>query len=342
MKTLVPIMIFILSNFQISQAQNDSAITNKLYRAWLIPTHRGGGVEGVLYQVKDSSVVISNSLFRGDYLRGNYDVSEVNAHEIKGIHIRRVGAQGAGVLAGGLTGAVIGIIVGLIQHTNHGTDADLHMQHVGMVVFPLLFTGMGVGIGAAVGGMKIKIPVGGSQAQYELVRNKLDRYSLNYTSKGRVQRPALFSKLRDSVIDMDGNVYHTLALGGQVWMAENLIVTRFRDGSVIPGISISKVAGCQYAWNAVADERKLCPAGWHVPTLGEWTSFFNSLGGEYGAGSRMEEGFSVIGRTGQWWSSTEQDAKNSFTFYLNPETAGVMFTAAAKSAGLSVRCIRDN
>jgi Fibrobacter succinogenes major domain (Fib_succ_major) len=342
MKTLVPIMIFILCIFQMSQAQNDSAITNKLYRAWLIPTHRGEGVEGVLYQVKDSSVVISNSLLRGDYLRGNYDVSEVNANKIKSIHIRRVGAQGVGVLAGGLTGAVIGIIVGLLQHTNHGTDADLHMQHVGMVVFPLLFTGMGVGIGAAAGGTKIKIPVGGSQAQYGLVRNKLDRYSLTYTSKGRFQRPSLFSKLRDSVIDIDGNVYHTLALGGQVWMEKNLISTRFRDGSAIQGISLSKAAGCQYPWNAVADDRKLCPAGWHIPTLGEWTSFFNSLGGEYGAFSGIEEGFSVIGRTGQWWSSTEQDANNALTLYLNPETGGVMFTAAAKSAGLSVRCIRDN
>jgi hypothetical protein len=201
---------------------------------------------------------------------------------------------------------------------------------------------MGVGIGAAVGGIKVKIPIGGSQAQYELARKKLDRYSLTYNSNGSIQRPSLFSELRDSVTDIDGNVYHTLALGGQVWMAENLTVTRFRDGSVIPGISINKTGGCQYPWNAVADNRKLCPAGWHVPILGEWTSLYNSLGGEYGAAGRMAEGFSVRNNTGQWWSSSEQDAVKALSFYLNSTTFGVMFAGVPKTSGLSVRCIRDH
>jgi uncharacterized protein (TIGR02145 family) len=92
------------------------------------------------------------------------------------------------------------------------------------------------------------------------------------------------------VIDIDGNIYKIVQIGNQIWMAENLKVTHYNDGSEIPtGYSNSEwadldgtetgayavynddpsntdVYGNLYNWYVVEDERGVCPAGWNVPT----------------------------------------------------------------------------
>jgi uncharacterized protein (TIGR02145 family) len=94
-----------------------------------------------------------------------------------------------------------------------------------------------------------------------------------------------------TVTDIDGNVYKTVTIGGDVWMAENLKTTKFRDGSAIALVSdnnqwagLTSAAYCWYdnsntnkttfggLYNgyAVKDSRGLCPVGWHVATDDEW------------------------------------------------------------------------
>jgi uncharacterized protein (TIGR02145 family) len=103
-----------------------------------------------------------------------------------------------------------------------------------------------------------------------------------------------------TITDIDGNMYQTVKIGNQVWMTENLRVTKYNDGSAIPLVTDSaawrriydsslttpaycfynnttntdsiKKYGALYNWYVVspANLKKIAPAGWHVPTDAEW------------------------------------------------------------------------
>jgi len=109
--------------------------------------------------------------------------------------------------------------------------------------------------------------------------------------------------------DQDGNIYKTIRIGNQVWMAENLRTTKYIDGTPIPIVSdksawiaLSTPAYCWYnndtiyrnkfgaLYNGYAiNSEKLCPSGWHISTDAEWTAMIELLGGENVAGGKMKE-----------------------------------------------------
>jgi len=99
-----------------------------------------------------------------------------------------------------------------------------------------------------------------------------------------------FTTIPLEVTDIDGNVYHTVIIGSQVWMVENLKTTKYRNGESIPKVigetwdNLTTGAYCiyddnednriiyglLYNWYAVSDNRNICPEGWHIPTIEEW------------------------------------------------------------------------
>ena len=100
-----------------------------------------------------------------------------------------------------------------------------------------------------------------------------------------------------TVSDIDGNTYDTLSIGNQTWMAQNLMVTRYNDGTAISNITdaakwasdslgaycdynndpaISTLYGRLYNWYAVASD-SLCPDGWRVPRRSDWDALENYI-----------------------------------------------------------------
>jgi uncharacterized protein (TIGR02145 family) len=113
-----------------------------------------------------------------------------------------------------------------------------------------------------------------------------------------------------TVTDIDGNVYKTVTIGTQEWMAEHLKVTHYRNGDTIPNVTVNAtwaglttgawceynnsaanavVYGRLYNWYAVNDSRNIAPDGWHVATDAEWQTLINYLGGDAVAGGKLKE-----------------------------------------------------
>lgn len=118
-----------------------------------------------------------------------------------------------------------------------------------------------------------------------------------------------------TVTDVEGNVYKTVKIGNQWWMAENLRTTRYRNGDSIPNVidnadwvslttpayccynndfnSYGNTFGLLYNWYTVDSasngNKNICPEGWHIPSNIEFLTLINNQGGLAEAGGKMKE-----------------------------------------------------
>ena len=144
-----------------------------------------------------------------------------------------------------------------------------------------------------------------------------------------------------NVTDIDGNTYQSVTNCGLTFTKSNLNVSKYSDGTPIPQVQNQSqwdnlttgawcyynndpangaVYGKLYNWYAVAGiydaasatnpalRKKLAPAGWHVPSDGEWSSLINCLdpnadGGNNLpniAGGKMKATGTIQAGTGLW------------------------------------------
>jgi uncharacterized protein (TIGR02145 family) len=136
--------------------------------------------------------------------------------------------------------------------------------------------------------------------------------------------------------DIDGNTYNTITIGNQRWMAENLRVSRYRNGDIISlrtsnewtyeeigwrnwfnndSATYEIPHGKLYNWYSANDNRGICPSGWHIPSKGEWQILSEFLGGIMIAGGKMK----IIGTS--HWNYPNVGATNESGFSAYPSGA---------------------
>ena len=157
----------------------------------------------------------------------------------------------------------------------------------------------------------------------------VDNPNINFSSIGTT-----IGKFSDCIKDVDGNIYKTVTIGTQTWMAENLKASKYNDGTTIPNVKdslewskLTTGAWCYYNndeknnakygklynWylvsKASSGNKNVCPAGWHVPTDAEWHVLEHDyLGRDSIAGGKMKE----VGTTN--WNSPNIEATNTSLF----------------------------
>jgi uncharacterized protein (TIGR02145 family) len=153
------------------------------------------------------------------------------------------------------------------------------------------------------------------------------------TINGRINFLESLAGLEAPVTDYDGNVYPTVRIGTQLWMAKNLRTTRLKFGGTIqivtdntawsnlttPGYcwynndeaANKETYGALYNWYTIATTN-LCPAGWHVPTDDDWEVLTTYLGGYNIAGDKLKEAGTAH------WANPNTGATNETGFSALP------------------------
>jgi len=177
------------------------------------------------------------------------------------------------------------------------------------------------------------------------------------------------------------NKIPSMKIGEQVWMTQNLDVSKFQNGDSIPEaktiadwakaaklkqpawcyynneVSSEKNYGKLYNWYAISDKRGLAPSGWHIPAETEWSRLVARLGGERLAGETIKSnGFGGLlsgfrdsdgsfhsgGLVGYWWGATESSSASAWCYSITYFSSALNSdNSADKQKGFSVRCVKD-
>lgn len=145
---------------------------------------------------------------------------------------------------------------------------------------------------------------------------------LTFTTPSSENTPFNSEKSYGSVTDIEGNVYKTVQIGTQTWMAENLKSSKFNNDTLISQIiestsfnNFNNPAWCYYDDNVqnnnkygklynihvVTSNYNVCPTGWHIPTFTDYLTLKSSVNSD--VGSLKSTGYS-------FWNSPNPEATN--------------------------------
>jgi uncharacterized protein (TIGR02145 family) len=137
-----------------------------------------------------------------------------------------------------------------------------------------------------------------------------------------------------TLTDASGNTYNTVSIYGQVWMQQNLRTSKYEDGTNLilnsdtaytptyyyhtynNSSSNGTTYGFMYNGYCVGSPKDVCPTGWHVPTITEWSTLATNLGGSSAAGAKLNDiAINKLTMTYAYWNSAMSGHDNSSRFY---------------------------
>ena len=196
------------------------------------------------------------------------------------------------------------------------------------------------------------------------------------------------------IVSYEGQTYNTVLIGSQCWLKENLNVGTMinisqdatNNGIIEKYCYENNPANCAvyggtYQWQEMmqysltSGVQGICPTGWHLPSVDEWTTLTTFLGGESIAGGKLKEagfthwlspntgatnssGFTALpggvrnvygesrylGASATFWSSTVQSAGTDIYAIMRGAshvTEGFSGGTQGAKEGYAVRCVKD-
>ena len=160
----------------------------------------------------------------------------------------------------------------------------------------------------------------------------------------------------------DGQIYKTIKIGEQVWMAENLNFKADESYCHDDNEDNCSNFGRLYTWSAAMES---CPDGWRLPTDEDWTLLLTTVGGQISGGKFLKSargwlslgngtddyGFSAIpagvrfdngnynsdSAYAFFWSSKEDNAENAYGLFLQYYNERADLNSGLKKSGFSGR-----
>jgi uncharacterized protein (TIGR02145 family) len=172
--------------------------------------------------------------------------------------------------------------------------------------------------------------------------------------------PGLVGVSDSTLTDFEGNIYQTIRIGDQIWLAENLKTKYTYSGDLLSGVhayndneDYVEEYGRLYAWETAKDA---CPTGWRLPSISDWNALISNIGSDAAdklkeggvsgfnvkmAGRLSGESYGYLGALGTFWSSTESDSDHATVILIVNNESDVIIDNTLRAGGLSVRYIKD-
>ena len=167
------IAIILISCALNSFAQQPATLNRKLHETRVSMSIEPGRLEGILYEIKDSSILISDARSRNQYLSGNFNVTEIDFRNLDYLNIRSQNSGKKGAWIGGGITAVLSIVA--IQSTFKDVP---EVRNIFLLVGVPSMSIAGAGIGFLVGIIPARFSVKGSYENFDWHRSSMQRRSL--------------------------------------------------------------------------------------------------------------------------------------------------------------------
>ena len=188
------------------------------------------------------------------------------------------------------------------------------------------------------------------------------------TSVSSSSRDTTYNAEKNTLTDTrDGQVYKTVKIGDQVWMAENLNYKTESSDCYNDSAEYCAKYGRLYIWTAAGDA---CPSGWHLPTTDEFETLFAAVGGDSVAGAKLKStsgwendgngtddfGFTAlpaggwmskdfVGEVAAFWTSSWHEEYDDYVYGIKLYTDNTIvrqFYSNSWYYAYSVRCVKGS